>query len=104
MKLPHCERAVVAPEKIREYLLSIDHEDGGPKAAFFLRFGFAVEALDVFASALRAHACANDVTSVTLTTHGEGVVLRDHSTRRMGAGPWSARFGSWATALRRPCL
>jgi hypothetical protein len=71
VKLPNCEQAVVPREKITDYLLSIDHQDGGPKAAYFLRFGFRVDAWDEFAAALRRHAYTNDVAAVTPTSHGE---------------------------------
>lgn len=35
MTLPHLENAVVPPEKLTKYLLSMTHEDGAGKAAFF---------------------------------------------------------------------
>jgi hypothetical protein len=43
MKLPHLERAVVAKEKLTDYLLSETHPDGAPKAEFFGRFGFGLD-------------------------------------------------------------
>lgn len=41
--------------KIGRYLLNLDHPEGGPKARFFLGFGFSPEAAQVFAEALAAH-------------------------------------------------
>ncbi len=40
MKLPVAERAVVAPTKIRDYLLSTSHPVGRFKAPFFASLGY----------------------------------------------------------------
>ena len=40
MKLPAAERAVIAPAKIRDYLLSTSHPVGRFKAPFFARLGY----------------------------------------------------------------
>jgi hypothetical protein len=36
MKLPNSERAVIAPEKLVDYLLNIEHKRGGAKARLLL--------------------------------------------------------------------
>jgi hypothetical protein len=38
--LPGAERAIVEPEKVRDYLLSPEHPVGRSKARFFTRLGF----------------------------------------------------------------
>ena len=43
MKLPNADRAVVAPEKVRDYLLSPTHPVGRLKAAFFVVLGYSQE-------------------------------------------------------------
>ena len=40
MKLPAAERAVIAPAKIRDYLLSTSHPIGRFKASFFISLGY----------------------------------------------------------------
>jgi len=40
MKLPAAERAVIAPAKIRDYLLSTSHPVGSFKAPFFTSLGY----------------------------------------------------------------
>jgi uncharacterized protein DUF6883 len=40
MKLPAAERAVIAPAKIRDYLLSTSHPVGRFKAPFFASLGY----------------------------------------------------------------
>jgi hypothetical protein len=43
VKIPFAERAVVEPEKVREYLLSATHPVGRFKAAFFSVLGYTDE-------------------------------------------------------------
>jgi hypothetical protein len=40
VKIPGAERAVLAPAKVREYLLSREHPVGSAKARFFAKLGF----------------------------------------------------------------
>jgi hypothetical protein len=42
MKLPDARRAVIAPAKIRDYLLSTSHPVGRFKAPFFASLGYTV--------------------------------------------------------------
>ena len=42
MKLPEAQRAVIAPAKIQDYLLSTSHPVGRFKAPFFARLGYTV--------------------------------------------------------------
>jgi hypothetical protein len=43
MKLPDAERAIVDPAKVRDYLLSPEHQVGRFKAAFFGALGYTRE-------------------------------------------------------------
>lgn len=43
MAFPDAERAVVPEEKIRDYLLNLNHPVGGPKAAWFASIGYRIE-------------------------------------------------------------
>jgi hypothetical protein len=40
MRLPNRERAVIAPDKLTDYLLNIEHERGGAKARLLAEFGY----------------------------------------------------------------
>ena len=40
MPILDSERAVVADEKVRDYLLNLDHPDGGSKAVWFHSLGY----------------------------------------------------------------
>jgi hypothetical protein len=53
---------IIDDAKVRDYLLNLDHADGGPKALFFLGGGFSVDKLEQFKAALRRHLRDNPVT------------------------------------------
>ncbi len=56
---------VIPPDKIVRYLLNPDHEDGGPKARFFIGGGFSLERPEESAEALRRHFVENPPTAKT---------------------------------------
>lgn len=43
MKIPNAPQAVIRPEKLRDYLLNIEHKRGKSKAAVLLSFGYVPE-------------------------------------------------------------
>jgi hypothetical protein len=61
---------VVPVEKVRDYLLNIDHVDGAPKAKFFIGGGFSPEKPDELARALRHHFLDNQPTTKTTDRFG----------------------------------
>jgi hypothetical protein len=40
MKMPNADKAVIAAEKLRDYLLNLDHRRGGTKAKLLYSFGY----------------------------------------------------------------
>lgn len=40
MPIPDAERAIVAVEKVRDYLLNLEHPEGGSKAVWFHTLGY----------------------------------------------------------------
>jgi hypothetical protein len=70
MKLPNCQHATVAREKVTEYLLATTHPRGGQKAVFFMRCGFSQDEWQVFADALKRHACEHEVANAARTDYG----------------------------------
>ncbi|MGA2659456.1 MAG: DUF6883 domain-containing protein [Verrucomicrobiota bacterium] len=70
MKLPNAQSATVPEPKVTHYLLNPAHPAGGSKAAFFLRFGFAVAEWQRLAEMLLRHARENEVAAVEQTAHG----------------------------------
>ena len=61
-KVPNAERAEVPDAKLKQYLLDPDHKEGGPKAAFFLSYGFTRESPELLRTALLAHVLDADAT------------------------------------------
>ena len=43
MAFPDAQNAIVAREKVCEYLLNLSHPVGGPKAAWFATLGYSLE-------------------------------------------------------------
>jgi hypothetical protein len=70
MKLPNVDQADVPQEKVTDYLLSATHRDGKHKAAFFLAFGFRLEAWHELAEALLSHARQHEVAAQQASPFG----------------------------------
>lgn len=75
MKLPDAEQAVVAREKIVDYLLSPTSPRGASKARFFRQFGFRVEEWEVFAAALQLHCRQHEVATTLAAEYGIQYVI-----------------------------
>lgn len=67
---------LVPEKKITGYLLDKEHEDGGPKAVFFLARGFSAERWREMAEALSAHPDRNPVDETIATDWGAKYVVR----------------------------
>jgi hypothetical protein len=87
MKLPNQAQASVPEEKITAYLLSFIHRDGRHKAAFFTRFGFALDAWETLAMALRQHAADHEVAKVEDSPFGTRYVVEGTITAPDGRTP-----------------
>jgi hypothetical protein len=53
MRIPNADGAIIAREKIVEYLLNLDHPDGGSKAALLTHCGFSADRPSELENALR---------------------------------------------------
>ncbi len=69
-QLPHADLSIIDERKITGYLLAEAHEGGGPKARFFIAFGWSVEQPEQLRADLRLHACTNSVVLHYATDHG----------------------------------
>ena len=49
MPIPDARRAIVAPEKVRDYLLNPEHPDGGSKAVWFHSLGYTRDQWELLA-------------------------------------------------------
>jgi len=70
MRLPNADRAVVDPAKIRDYLLSHEHEVGGSKAIVFESVGYQSQSWELLRTDLLAIAVLPGAEFTGLTRHG----------------------------------
>ena len=70
MKLPNIDKAVVTRAKVCEYLLSDTPPTGLYKAAFFRRFGFALDSWEALAIALIEHALDHEIAATEESPFG----------------------------------
>jgi hypothetical protein len=87
MPIPDAQRAIVAVEKVRDYLLNFEHPDGGSKAAWFHSLGYTRDKWQLLAADLLAIAWDCDGFDTEMTPFGlkfraSGLVGR--SARRRG--------------------
>ena len=71
--------------KVRNYLLKLDHPDGGPKATFFIKAGFSADRPDELALALKRHFMENPPTTKTHDRFGGLRVTVERSCARRKA-------------------
>ena len=70
MKLPNAKNAIVADNKLTEYLLSTTHHEGKDKAVIFFSRGFRPQRLNELRTALKNLAEVSEVTKTKETIHG----------------------------------
>ena len=70
MKLPNRERAVIAPEKLVEYLLNTRHKRGGTKARLLAQFGYRADNWQQLDLDIRLYHLNAEVDAVKQTMYG----------------------------------
>jgi hypothetical protein len=70
LKLPNSEKAVIDPEKLRDYLLSPTHPVGRFKAAFFASLGYTQDNWKQLEADLRRAHLAKDAVLRQETSYG----------------------------------
>lgn len=104
MKLPNVADAVIAEEKIIDYLLNLQHPDGAGKAKFFLELGFVAEAWSVLAAALQRIAVECEVIRSVDSVHGQKYTIDGRIETPCGQRPrvrtvWIVDLGALAPRL-----
>lgn len=87
MNLRNADAAVVAQEKIRDYLLNAAHPDNGGKAAFFLSLGFQREDWGALAIAFRELAGSTNVAAQFESVHGAKYIVDGRLQSPSGRSP-----------------
>ena len=75
MKLPNADRAVIPPEKLRDYLLSTTHPVGRSKASFFEHLGYTRDDWARLDADLREQHLGQDAREVETTKYGRTFVI-----------------------------
>lgn len=70
MKLPNGENAVIAPEKLRGYLLNPEHRRGGSKAKLLESMGYRADRWQQLEADLREQHLTTDVEEVEENDYG----------------------------------
>ncbi len=86
----------VKTSKVTGYLLDVGHVEGGPKARFFLSFGFSAANPDVFILALLRHAVPENLVRREDTVWGRKFIYEGALDTPDGRGPTIRSI--WQTA------
>ncbi len=84
MKLPQAEHVTIAPQKIRDYILSLEHPVGRFKALFFAKLGFSRETSQEFAAELKRIAVQGSAEVGDRSAYGQKYVVRGRMVGKMG--------------------
>jgi hypothetical protein len=71
MRIPNADKAIIAPEKLRDYLLNPAHRRGATKARLLLACGYRADAYTVLEADLRAQHLARDFALIKETRYGQ---------------------------------
>lgn len=76
MRIPHPDRAVIEPAKLRDYLLSPTHPVGRFKAPFFLALGYSAAEWDRLTADLRGQHLPLEAVPAAATAYGQKYIIR----------------------------
>ncbi len=82
----------VSEQKIRRYLLAVDHREGGSKAKFFLARGFSDATWRALANAIQKHPVNNPILTKESTDYGLKVSVRWSLATPDGSNPCILTF------------
>lgn len=76
MLIPNADKAIIAPEKLRDYLLNPGHRRGSAKAKLLLALGYRSDAWEVLESGLRDQHLTAQVTATKQNSYGVRYEIR----------------------------
>lgn len=76
MKLPNADKAIIPPQKLRDYVLSSSHPVGKFKAAFFQNLGYTSDNWQQLVADIRSIIDSNDATVGEKTEYGLKLEVR----------------------------
>lgn len=100
MPIPNATAAIAAPEKVRDYLLNLEHPDGGSKAAWFQSLGYTRDHWHELASDLLALAATCKEFATVRTPFGVKYVVKG----QIGRAPQRSAtvLAVWIIEANRP--
>ncbi|MBI5032536.1 MAG: hypothetical protein HZB51_18580 [Chloroflexi bacterium] len=88
MKIPNREHAVIASEKIVEYLLNTEHRRGGSKARLLAEFGYTTKNWQRLESDIRMYHLSVDVNVTRITDYGTRYEIHAPIETPIGRSLW----------------
>jgi hypothetical protein len=76
MRIPNADRAIITPEKLRDYLLNPDHRKGSAKARLLNICGYLAEAWQVLETDLRTQHLTSDSVVAKENPYGRRFEIR----------------------------
>jgi hypothetical protein len=75
VKLPNADKAVIAEDKLRTYLLNVEHRRGGSKATLLIAMGYSPDEWRRLEADLRKQHLTADCRSDEKTIYGQSYVI-----------------------------
>jgi hypothetical protein len=75
LKIPNADKAIISPEKLREYLLSPLHPVGRFKASYFKELGYSTENWETLQDDLRKQAISDNAVEIEGFPYGRKFVI-----------------------------
>lgn len=76
MTIPNADRAIIAPEKLRDYLLNPEHRRGSSKAKLLLSLGYSRDAIDRLEADIRTQHLGEPITGTSESDWGTRYEIR----------------------------
>jgi hypothetical protein len=76
MRIPNADKAVIAPTKLRDYLLNPSHRRGSAKARVLIACGYRAEAWEVLEADLRSLHLTAEVAAIAENSFGMRYTIR----------------------------
>jgi hypothetical protein len=91
MKVPNADQAVIAQDKLCNYLLNVSHRRGASKARLLMAMGYRIDNWQRLEADIRTQHLTQEVDSVVDTDYGPRYEI---VASLLGPAGWSATFRS----------
>lgn len=78
MRVPNADKAIIPPEKLRDYLLSSSHPVGWFKVAYFNELGYSAENWERLEHYLRKQILSNNAVEIEGFSYGKKFVITEY--------------------------